>query len=314
MKFQWIVLGIAGGCALAGCRRERVVELPRAVPVRADGAISLRVMSFNVRYESTGDRGPRSWSQRVLGAVRMIHREQPDLIGVQEALHGQAADFWASMPEYEFYGVGRTDGRVEGEYAGIFYRRDRFQPDPEDHGTFWLSDQPAKPGSHTWGNEIPRIAAWVRLIDRATGRGFYLFNTHWDHRNQNSRERAAALIATRIDARRHVDEPVVLTGDFNSTETNPAVGYLTGRPARIAGREQTWTGALLDTYQALHAAEKNRRTLHLWSNSREGSLKVDHIFASRGARVERAEIISGDEPMVSDHFPVVARLVFPSDE
>lgn len=297
--------------SVGSCRRSRETGPPKAVAVREDGAVALRLMSFNVRYENGEDLGSRSWPQRMPGVVRMIRRERPDIIGVQEALHGQAADLWASLPDYDFFGVGRDDGRWAGEYSGIYYRRDRFQPDLADSGTFWLSDRPEQVGSRTWGNEIPRVAAWLRLVDLATGRGFYVFNTHWDHRNQPSRERAALLIAQRIDARRHADEPVALTGDFNSTETNPGAVYLTGRRANVAGAEKNWPNGLTDTYQTLHPTEKNRRTLHFWSNSHEGMVKVDHILVSRGARIEAAEIVTQDEPMVSDHFPVTAQILFP---
>jgi endonuclease/exonuclease/phosphatase family metal-dependent hydrolase len=305
--WKWWPCLLAILIGVAGCKRDRLTGPPKAVPVREDGAVALSLMSFNVRYESRGDLEKRSWRQRVIGAVRMLRRQRPDIIGVQEALHGQAADLWASLPEYEFFGVGRDDGKLAGEYAGIFYQRDRFQPDPSDCGTFWLSDSPETAGSRTWGNEFPRVAAWLRLVDRATGRGFYVFNTHWDHRNQPSRERAARLIAQRIDARKHADEPVALIGDFNSVETNPGLVYLRGE----RGGGDFWSNGLLDTYQAIHANEKNRRTLHLWRNSREGPLKVDHILVSRGAKIEDADIVSTDQPMVSDHFPVVARVLFP---
>ncbi len=298
--------------ALAGCQRSRAVGTPKAVPVRADGGLELRVMSFNVRYENDGDRDSRAWRQRVIGAVHLLRSQKPDVFGVQECLHGQVADLWASLPEYEFFGVGRDDGRRAGEYSGIFYQRDRFEADALDTGTFWLSNTPEVPGSRTWGNEIPRVATWVRLVDRASGRGFYVFNTHWDHRNQPSREKAAILMAERIDRRKQPDEPVVLIGDFNSIETNPGISYLTGKRVAVAGTEQVWGNALLDTFQSLHAARKNRRTLHLWRNSTEGNAKVDHIFVSRDAAIEEAEILAGDKPMVSDHFPVMARVVFPS--
>ena len=288
----------------------RAEGIPRAVSIREDGALELRLLSFNVRYENADDRDSKAWPQRVVGAVKMIRREQPDVFGVQEALHGQVADLWASLPEYEFSGVGRDDGRRAGEYSGIFYQRDRFQPDQTDGGTFWLSDTPEQAGSKSWGNEIPRVAAWLRLIDRATGRGFYVFNTHWDHRNQPSRERASLLIAQRIDGRKHPGEPVALIGDFNAMESNPGLIYLTGRRVALAGSEQTWAGGLLDTYQMLHPTEKNRRTLHFWSGRRDG-LKVDHILVSRGAEVEGAEIISQDQPAISDHFPVISRVLFP---
>jgi endonuclease/exonuclease/phosphatase family metal-dependent hydrolase len=273
--------------------------------------VDLRLMSFNVRYESPDDHGAHDWKNRIVGATRMIRRLRPDCIGVQEAEHGPVADLWASLPDYEFFGVGRDDGKRAGEYSGIFYRRDRFRADPKDCGTFWLSDTPEIPGSRTWGNEIPRVAAWIRLVDLATGRGLYIYNTHWDHKNQASRERASLLIAGRIDARKHADEPVALIGDFNSNETNPGMIYLTGRHAQVAGGERVWANGLRDTYQALHPAEKNRRTLHFWSGSREGAVKVDHILVSRGAEILESAIVTEDQPVVSDHFPVIAQVRFP---
>lgn len=296
--------------SISSCRGRKSAP-PKATAVRDDGALELKLMSFNIRYENPEDLASRSWPQRVSGAVKMIRREKPDIIGVQEALHGQAADLWASLPDYEFFGSGRDDGHRAGEYSGIFYQRDRFQPDSPDCGTFWLSDTPEKIGSRTWGNGIPRVAAWLRLIDRASGRGFYIYNTHWDHKNQPSRERAALLIAQRLDARKHLDEPVALIGDFNAIETNPGLIYLRGERVTIGSTEPLWANGLLDTYQSLHPAEKNRRTLHFWTDSRAGLLKVDHILVSRGARIEEAAIISSDQPMVSDHFPVTARVLFP---
>ncbi len=294
---------------IASCRRKS--EPPRAVAVREDGALVLNLMSFNIRYENPEDLHSRAWPQRVTGAVRMIRRERPDIIGVQEALHGQVADLRASLPDYSFCGVGRDDGSRVGEYSGIFYRTDRFRLDADEQGTFWLSDTPETPGSRTWGNEIPRVAAWIRLTDLTTMRGFYVFNTHWDHRNQTSRERAALLIAQRIDGRTYPEEPVALIGDFNSVESNPGMTYLAGRRSTLAGQEETWPNALVDVYQSLQPSEKNRRTLHFWSDSREGNLKVDHILVSRSAKIEDAGIISSDQPMVSDHYPVTARVVFP---
>ena len=308
-KFPGAVVFIAL-LAGSGCQRSRALEQPKAVPVREDGALELKLMSFNVRYENPGDPGPLAWSQRMPWAVRMLRAQQPDVFGVQEALHGQAADLWASLPEFEFAGNGRDDGGRAGEYSGIFYRRDRFEPDPGDAGTFWLSDTPEQPGSMSWGNEIPRVATWLRLLDRATGRGFYVFNTHWDHKSQASRERAAILMAGRIDGRKRRGEPVVLLGDFNSIETNPGIIYLTGGASSLAGAPEIWRNGMRDTFQTLYPKQRDRRTLHFWRGSLAGDLKVDHIFVSKEAEIREAGILSADKPMVSDHFPVVARVVF----
>ncbi len=310
LRILLIPLILAIACT-TGCRKARAQEPPRAMPVVLDGKLELQLMSFNLRYENPEDLGQRAWKERVIGTVRMIRDESPDVFGVQEALHGQAADLWASLPDYEFSGVGRNDGRRDGEYAGMFFRRDRFEPDLTDSGTFWLSDTPEQVGSKTWGNDIPRIASWLRLIDRKTQRGFYAFVTHWDHRNQPSREQSALLIAQRIDARKHPNEPIVLLGDLNATENNPGVAYLTGKRVKLVGIDQSWKHALIDTFQTLHPKANARTTLHFWKGSREGSLKVDHILVSQGVHVISAQIRDHDQPMLSDHFPFTARVVLP---
>lgn len=298
IMFRIFLIAILALSATA-CLRSRVLGPPKAVAVATDGRLELKLMTFNIRYENDEDAGARAWRQRVIGAVRMIREEAPDVIGVQEARHGQAADLWASLPDYEFFGAGRDDGRRSGEYAGIFFRRDRFEADESDSGTFWLSDTPQQPGSKTWGNGIPRTVTWLRLVDRSTQRGFYVFNTHWDHKHQGSRERSASLLAERISGRKLIDHPVIVLGDLNAVEKNPGVAVL-ARDAR-----------LIDTFHALHPAEPARTTLHFWRGTRDGLLKVDHIMVSEGAEVLSAEIRDHDKPMVSDHFPVTARVVFP---
>lgn len=303
-----LLLIAALALAATSCRK-RELGPPRATPVSEDGKLTLKLMTFNIRYENGEDLDSRSWKQRVPAAVRLIREESPAVFGVQEALHGQAADLWASLPDYEFFGVGRDDAKTEGEYSGIFYQRDRFDADPADRGTLWLSDTPEKPGSHTWGNDIPRVVTWIKLTDRASGRPFYLFNTHWDHRNQPSREKAAKLIAARIDSRQDPKAPVILLGDFNALETNPAVSYLTGKPVPLDGADSAWKNGLIDTFQALHPESKARTTLHFWSADKSGNRKIDHILASSGVKILSAQV--RDRPMVSDHFPVTAEVSFP---
>lgn len=294
---------------IPACRRP---ESPKAAPPSAGGALDLTLATFNIRYENIAENDWRAWPARIDRVVRSVRAIGPDVLGIQEALHGQSADLRASLPDYEFHGIGRDDGRRAGEYSAILYRRDRFEK--SDGGTFWLSDFPEQPGSMTWGNDIPRVATWVRLVDRASGKGFHVFNTHWDHRNQRSRERAAPLMAGRIAARSHPEEPVILLGDFNATEGNPAVDYFTGKAVTLAGRAMPpWQPPLVDTFQRLHPGVKDRRTLHFWEGHRTGWAKVDHILVSRGAeiaaagiRVEKSRV---EQP--SDHFPVWAKVRWP---
>lgn len=286
------------------CRKERKLGPPKAVPITDNGALRLRVLTINVRYENQDDSGPRAWRKRIPGMVRIIREEAPDVFGVQEAQHGQVADLWASLPDYEFLGVARDDGAKAGEYTGLFFLRARFEAPSSEGGVFWLSDTPHKAGSATWGNTIPRMVIWQRFTDRASQRGFYLYNTHWDHKHLGSRLKSADLMRHHITSRAHPAEPVVVLGDFNAIESNPGLLLLKGTP-------DGGSPVFMDTFHALHPAETRRTTLHFWRGRRDGSLKVDHIFASQPVRVLSSAIRDQDQSMVSDHFPVVAEIEFP---
>jgi endonuclease/exonuclease/phosphatase family metal-dependent hydrolase len=119
------------------------------------------------------------------------------------------------------------------------------------------------------------------------------------------------LLAKRIESRPHPEEPLILLGDFNATEGNPAVDYFVGKSVTLAGTKlAAWGTPLIDTYQLLHANVKNRRTLHFWQGHRDGWAKVDHILVSRGAKVEASDIKveRSREEQPSDHFPVWAKV------
>ncbi len=274
-------------------------------PDHRDGShqmpLDMRLMSFNLRYENPDETGDKSWHQRVVPVVRRIAAENPDVLAVQEALHGQVADLWASLVHHDFAGCGRDDGRHAGEFTGVFFRSDRFRRVPGVGGPFWLSDTPEIPGSKTWGNSYPRMALHVRLEEISSGRNVDVFTTHWDHRHQLSREKSARLMADRIRAAMTPGIPVILLGDFNAVESNPALAWL-----RSSGRPD-W----IDVFQALHPRESARTTLHFWHASRAGRLKVDHILVSSPATLISARILDEDRPALSDHFPVTARVRFP---
>jgi endonuclease/exonuclease/phosphatase family metal-dependent hydrolase len=292
---------------LCGCKERN--EVPRAVAVSEDGAMVVNAMTVNLRYENRGDRGRRAWAQRVIGMVRMLRAEEPDVFGIQEGLHGQVADLWASLPGYELAGTGRSDGKRDGEYAAIFFRSDRFEKDDAKSGMIWLSAAPEAPGSKTWGNNIPRVATWVRLVDRSSGQPLWVVNMHLDHQNQPSREKGVRLMVERLVKMNPDGEPVVWMGDFNAVEGNPALNFLSGRKSEIP--PVAGFGGLVETFDALHSGEKKRGTLHFWMSDPNRQWKVDHILISKGGEVLESGVLRSGEPYISDHFPVTARVRFP---
>lgn len=268
---------------------------PEATPA-AHSAEPLKVMSFNIRYGTAGD-GDNRWERRRFAVIRVIESFRPHVLGVQEALRFQLDQLATALPGYEEIGVGRSDGVEAGEYAAVLVDTSRLEV--LDEGTFWFSDTPQKPGSTSWGNTIPRIATWARLRDRPAGTNFYLYNLHWDHRSQPSRERSAALLLERIGERNHDDEPVIVTGDFNAGESNPAF---------VALLEDTQVD-LTDTFRALHPDAGGVGTFNGFVGTTSGE-KIDAVLASPEWEIVASEIVRtaprGRYP--SDHFPVTATL------
>jgi len=141
---------------------------------------------------------------------------------------------------------------------------------------------------------------------------FYLFNTHLDHQSQPARQNGAILLSRRIAERKHAD-PVILTGDFNAGEDNPAVQYLKGLAELAApdGLQSKTPIPLVDSFRVVHPAEQVVGTFHDFQGGVD-SAKIDYIFVQPGVEVKTAGILhdNKDGRYPSDHFPVIAVLHF----
>ncbi|MBN1851294.1 MAG: endonuclease/exonuclease/phosphatase family protein [Pirellulales bacterium] len=267
----------------------------------AGDGIELSVMSFNIRYGTAKD-GENHWDNRRGLVFDVLRKQDCDLVGLQEALRFQIDAICKAVPNYGEIGVGRDDGKTEGEYAAILYRSDRF--DVTGSGNFWLSDTPEVVASTSWGNVIPRICTWGRFVHKSSGKAFYMFNAHLDHQSQPSREKSVVLITRRI-AQREYPDPVVLTGDFNAEEFNPAILWIKGE----SNSDVKNAIPLVDTFRVLHPDATEVGTFNDFKGNRSGG-KIDYVFTQPGIHVLDAKILfdmpGGRSP--SDHFPVSARL------
>jgi len=272
-------------------------------------SFELNVMSFNIRYGTAKD-GDNSWPNRRELVFDVLRRDKPGVVGLQEALHFQIEEILKALPAYEHFGVGRDDGKTKGEYAAILYRKDLFRQ--IDGSTFWLSDTPEKVASTSWGNNTTRICTWVRLEHRKSGIPFTIYNVHLDHRSQSSRERSAEFVADRIRKSGTVD-PFLILGDFNASETNPAIRYLKGEiPRASEDGPSVPSPALVDTFRVRHPDATDVGTFSGWRGRKTGP-KIDYVFAPSWVRVLDASIVheKKDGRCPSDHYPVSARLVIP---
>ncbi len=276
-----------------------VMTLPSAIGQDA----SIRVMTFNIRLPNPGD-GIFYWDERRPHVASMIQFHQVDLLGVQEAHRRQLDEMVADMPEYEWFGVCRTDGSThpnpDGEFSAILYRKDRFER--LDGNTFWLSETPDVPGSKGWDAALPRIVTWAKFKDKQTGKIFFHFNTHFDHIGEVARLESAKLILQKIKTIAG-EMPVVLTGDFNSFETDAP--YL----------------ALIDPSSAYHVTDAitiSKMPHHGPLATFAGNFqisgmiehRIDYIFVRNKIDVLRHGILSDswNGNLASDHLPVIAEI------
>ena len=290
--------------------RARIQHLRRLVVLAVLGAVlvatwagaqptptePLRVVSFNIRYGTAQD-GDNEWSKRRQMLFEVTRELDADILGLQEALAFQIDEIEAAVQDYAAIGVGRDDAARAGEYTAILFRKSRLRV--ADAGTFWFSDTPEVPASRSWGNRITRICTWARFVDR-DGRGFYVFNLHLDHESQPSRERSVALLARRIAARAFPAEPVIVTGDFNAGERNPAITTLVERPDAAS--------RLVDTFRVLYPAATDVGTFTGFTFGNTAGEKIDYVLVQPGTEVLSAEIVrtSRENRYPSDHFPVAA--------
>jgi endonuclease/exonuclease/phosphatase family metal-dependent hydrolase len=255
-------------------------------------------MTYNIRLDTSQD-GINQWSLRKDRVASLIRYHSADLFGVQEALLNQITDLKNALPAFDWYGLGRDDGKVKGEYSAIFYRSNRFEL--LDKNTFWLSETPELPGMKGWDAFLPRVCSWVKLHDRWTSKTLYHFNTHLDNMGEIARRESARLIMARILNITKFNTPMILTGDFN-------VG-----PDSDTYRIILTNSSLKDTKDLTETPHYGPNST--WSTfSVEQGLgdRIDYIFITpQNLRVlQHATLTDSDSQYYpSDHLPVLVELV-----
>jgi endonuclease/exonuclease/phosphatase family metal-dependent hydrolase len=253
----------------------------------------INVMSFNIRYNNTND-GVNAWPNRKDNVKALVKFHDADILCVQEALALQV-DQLSENTNYERVGVGRNDGKREGEFTAIYFDKDRFKK--KDGGTFWLSETPDVP-SKGWDAAIVRICTWVKLHDKWNKKDFIVFNTHYDHVGVQARIEAAKLIKKKI-MEIAPTLPVILTGDLNVTPETEAIATL-----------KTF---LTDTKEAsIEPAYGPEGTFNGFKFNAKLQDRIDYIFINKGFKVQKYASLtdSKDQKYPSDHLPIMARLFF----
>ncbi|MEG0808186.1 MAG: endonuclease/exonuclease/phosphatase family protein [Alistipes sp.] len=289
MKKIFILWTLIGACALS-----TAIAQP------------LNVATYNVRNNNnTGDAlQGNGWQNRLPVISKLIQFHDFDLFGSQEVMNGQLNDLLAALPDYGFIGVGRDDGRQGGEYSPVFYKKARLEL--LKSGNFWLNEHPETPGLG-WDAACTRICSWGEFKDKATGKIFYLFNTHFDHVGVVARAESCRLILKKMKQIAG-SSTVVLMGDFNTPQSDEVY--------RILTRE----GHLDDAFCTAQIHYAQNGTFNNFDPMGKDDARIDHILVDPAIKVVRYGILTDHywstnadgQPQLrtpSDHYPVATQLL-----
>ncbi|MEZ0537450.1 endonuclease/exonuclease/phosphatase family protein [Caldicellulosiruptoraceae bacterium PP1] len=262
----------------------------------------LKIMSFNIRVDTTFDKD-HSWEFRKERVANEIYFFKPHIFGLQEALKHQL-DYLANefKEEYSYVGFGRDDGHDKGEFAPIFYDKDRIRL--ERYGVFWLSENLFENGSIGWDAVFPRIVTWAEFFDLKTYKKLFFFNTHFDHEGRIAQEKSAELLLQKV-GNFAGNNPVVVTGDFNVEEDSKAYNIITN------GLGENSDFMLFDAkYISKHNHYGPTITYNAYGQ-KNYQTKIDYIFVNDRITVLNHGILnsSWDNTYSSDHFPLVASII-----
>lgn len=255
----------------------------------------INVATYNMRNDNNSEDSTHGngWKQRYPVIAELIKFHDFDIFGTQECLHHQIMDISKELPEYDYYGIGRDDGKNAGEHSEIFYKKEKFKQ--LGHGDFWLSETPDKPSLGWDATCCNRICSWVLLQDKKSKKKFYVFNAHYDYQKDLARNESSKLILKEI-RRIAGDQPVIFMGDMNGS--NETEWYKT-----VAG-----SGIVKDTYQKAENPYAISGSFNGFGSAVKSNDVIDHIFVSKQFSVEKWGVLTdtyhGKYP--SDHFPVLA--------
>lgn len=288
-----IIIVLAAALLFVGCK------------TAADKPLTISVMSYNIRL-GVGKDGDNSWEFRKPATAAMLKELQPDMFGVQEAYPMQIDYIHQECPEYASYGIGRDDGKEEGEHMSIFYKKDKFELLSSE--TFWLSETPEVP-SFGWDAACRRTATSVLLKHKKTGKKLFYVNTHLDHVGDTARLEGLKLIVERIKSMNPDGLPLILTGDFNMMPKQKPILEL---------------DKMMNSARRFAVKTDNLATFNAWKKPLEQAaidpdfkavdpenLIIDYIYYTPGQVVsvplfETVTKTFADIPFISDHYPVRA--------
>lgn len=280
---------------LTGCTGNEVSILSKKGWQKVHDENKLKVLTLNIKNGGEGIFSEENRRPRILSLLKDYY---PDIIGYQEVTKDWIDWFQTeSFSElYSYYGKPREPGKTNSEYSLIMYNYERFTL--KDSGDFWLNEEVASDLTSTstktgWDASRPRNCTWILLEDKSTKAQLVVMNTHFDHKGLQAVIHSAELMLKEAD---QWNLPVIITGDFNSSESSTAYQTLQSgnydNVKYIAENTMSW---------ATSPGFLNKGTQY-------GEV-IDHIFIRKNTyKAKEYKVIAADYGggRVSDHYPVLA--------
>lgn len=298
------ILAILSAVFLLGsCDGKEPSGKPGADP---DVPTQLKVMQFNIRYVNNNvDLGETNWSVRKTAIGKMVAKELPDVIGMNEARTSQREDLKALCPLYTMLEVPNT-GTGTGGNVTMMYLTDKFKL--LDKKYFFLSATPNVP-SYTWDStqKAWHVCLWAKFEEKSTGRVFYVFATHLNTGSTaadiTARTNSAKLIVERMKAEAGDDSTVFLLGDMNCSNA--------ASDAKRVSLQTFFDYGLNDARTSSLATDDAISFNGFSDKERSESNNIDFIFYRKAISTEFRTVTSKEYgvPWLSDHYPVVINAI-----
>ena len=288
---KWICLSIVALILVAGIAvgaevfwyYPHLVQNKRELVAAEQSVDEIRVMSCNLRCITPLDPGKKSWFYRADLIVNNIEKENPGIIGFQEATKLQYKYMCDTLTGYDSV-IEFRDKSIISEGCPIFYRTDLYEL--IEKGSFWLSETP-EVMSKDWDAACYRICSYVILKEKASGKEFVVFNTHLDHVSDEARINGIAVVLDKIE--QFGSLPSMIMGDFNAAEGSQT--YESATESFLDAKYQTENTMESCTYEGYGASL--------------GGKAIDHLMISKtGLEVKSYKVVTDtyDGVYPSDHF------------
>lgn len=266
----------------------------------SEASAEVRLMGFNVRYNTPKDTGDTNWEVRKSAIQKMMTTVLPDVVAVGEARTRMREDLLELLPDYALIAIPGT-GTRQGANTTILYNRKTVKLLKQ--GWFFHSETPDEP-SMCWhvNSKQWRGTCWGLFKEKATGKKFYFFATHLclgiKNRDLEAKLNSALLNVDKMQEIAGENAPVFITGDMNASYEDDDVRRWGLQPFYywMKNARDIPGGNDEPTFNAFGRMEITPKHT------------IDHFFY-RNAVVSKFENLNEPlwgVPYISDHYPIMA--------